>query len=76
MELALLLPVVALLLLAVLQVGLVARDLVLVTHAAPRSSPGGGRRPVAPERPRRARPWPSQRARSPTACGCGGEPSG
>lgn len=34
MELALLLPVVALLLLAVLQVALVGRDLVLVTHAA------------------------------------------
>lgn len=33
-ELALLLPVVVVLLLAVLQVGLVARDLVLVTHAA------------------------------------------
>lgn len=33
-ELALLLPVVVLLLLAVLQVGLVARDVVLVTHAA------------------------------------------
>lgn len=33
-ELALLLPVVVLLLLAVLQVGLVARDIVLVTHAA------------------------------------------
>lgn len=33
-ELALLLPVVILLLLAVLQVGLVARDVVLVTHAA------------------------------------------
>jgi Flp pilus assembly protein TadG len=33
-ELALLLPVVALLLLAVLQVGLLARDAVLVTHAA------------------------------------------
>jgi Flp pilus assembly protein TadG len=33
-ELALLLPVVALLLLAVLQVGLLARDLVLVTHAS------------------------------------------
>lgn len=32
-ELALLLPVVVLLLLAVVQVGLVARDLVLVTHA-------------------------------------------
>lgn len=34
MELALLLPVVVLLLLAVLQVGLLARDAVLVTHAA------------------------------------------
>lgn len=34
MELALLLPVVALLLLAVLQVAVLARDLVLVTHAA------------------------------------------
>lgn len=34
MELALLLPVVVLLLLAVLQVGLLARDLVLVTHAS------------------------------------------
>ena len=34
MELALLLPVVLLLLLAVLQVGLLARDVVLVTHAA------------------------------------------
>lgn len=33
-ELALLLPLVVLLLLAVLQVGLVARDVVLVTHAA------------------------------------------
>jgi Flp pilus assembly protein TadG len=33
-ELALLLPVVVLLLLAVLQVGLVARDVVLVTHAS------------------------------------------
>jgi Flp pilus assembly protein TadG len=33
-ELALLLPVVLLLLLAVLQVGLLARDVVLVTHAA------------------------------------------
>jgi hypothetical protein len=33
-ELALLLPVVVLLLLAVLQVGLLARDVVLVTHAA------------------------------------------
>lgn len=33
-ELALLLPVVAILLLAVLQVGLVAREVVLVTHAA------------------------------------------
>lgn len=33
-ELALVLPVVVLLLLAVLQVGLVARDVVLVTHAA------------------------------------------
>jgi len=33
-ELALLLPVVAVLLLAVVQVGLVARDLVLVTHAS------------------------------------------
>jgi Flp pilus assembly protein TadG len=33
-ELALLLPVVLLLLLAVLQVGLVARDVVLVTHAS------------------------------------------
>jgi Flp pilus assembly protein TadG len=33
-ELALLLPVVVVLLLAVLQVGLVARDVVLVTHAA------------------------------------------
>jgi Flp pilus assembly protein TadG len=33
-ELALLLPVVAVLLLAVLQVGLVGRDVVLVTHAA------------------------------------------
>lgn len=33
-ELALLLPVVVLLLLAVLQVGLLARDIVLVTHAA------------------------------------------
>jgi hypothetical protein len=33
-ELALLLPVVVVLLLAVLQVGLVARDLVLVTHAS------------------------------------------
>jgi Flp pilus assembly protein TadG len=33
-EVALLLPVVLLLLLAVLQVGLLARDLVLVTHAA------------------------------------------
>lgn len=33
-ELALLLPVVALLLLAVLQAGLVARDIVLVTHAS------------------------------------------
>ena len=33
-ELALLLPLVLLLLLAVLQVGLVARDVVLVTHAA------------------------------------------
>jgi Flp pilus assembly protein TadG len=33
-ELALLLPVVAVLLLAVLQVGLVARDVVLVAHAA------------------------------------------
>lgn len=33
-ELALLLPVVAVLLLSVLQVGLVARDLVLVTHAS------------------------------------------
>lgn len=32
-ELALLLPVVALVLLAVLQVGIVARDVVLVTHA-------------------------------------------
>ncbi len=34
MELALLLPVVVLLLLAVLQVGLLARDVVLVTHAS------------------------------------------
>jgi len=34
LELALLLPVVVVLLLAVLQVGLVARDVVLVTHAA------------------------------------------
>ena len=34
MELALLLPVVVLVLLAVLQVGLLARDVVLVTHAA------------------------------------------
>ncbi|MEO7572249.1 MAG: TadE/TadG family type IV pilus assembly protein [Acidimicrobiales bacterium] len=34
MELALLLPVVLLLLLAVLQVGLLARDVVLVTHAS------------------------------------------
>ncbi len=34
MELALLLPVVLVLLLAVLQVGLLARDVVLVTHAA------------------------------------------
>lgn len=33
-ELALLLPVVALLLLAVLQVGLIARDVVMVSHAA------------------------------------------
>lgn len=33
-ELALLLPIVVLLLLAVLQVGLVARDVVLVTHAS------------------------------------------
>jgi Flp pilus assembly protein TadG len=33
-ELALLLPVVLLLLLAVLQIGLLARDVVLVTHAA------------------------------------------
>lgn len=33
-ELALLLPLVALLLLAILQVGLLARDVVLVTHAA------------------------------------------
>jgi Flp pilus assembly protein TadG len=33
-ELALLLPVIVLLLLAVLQVGLVARDVVLVTHAS------------------------------------------
>lgn len=33
-ELALLLPVVVLLLLAVLQLGLIARDVVLVTHAA------------------------------------------
>jgi Flp pilus assembly protein TadG len=33
-ELALLLPVVVMLLLAVLQVGLVARDVVLVTHAS------------------------------------------
>ena len=33
-ELALLLPIVVLLLLAVLQVGLLARDVVLVTHAA------------------------------------------
>lgn len=34
MELALLLPVVLLLLLAILQLGLLARDVVLVTHAA------------------------------------------
>lgn len=34
MELALLLPVVMVLLLAVLQVGLIARDVVLATHAA------------------------------------------
>ena len=34
MELALLLPIVVLLLLAVLQVGLLGRDVVLVTHAA------------------------------------------
>ncbi len=33
-ELALLLPIVVLLLLAILQVGLLARDVVLVTHAA------------------------------------------
>lgn len=38
MELALLLPVVVLLLLAVLQVGLLGRDVLLVTHAAREAS--------------------------------------
>ena len=61
-ELALLLPVVVLLLVAVLQLGLVARDVVLVTHAAREAAraaavdgtPGAARRAALPTRGRAA----------------------
>lgn len=52
-ELALVLPVVALLLLAVLQVGLVARDVMLVAHAA-REGARAAATDAAPEAPRAA----------------------
>lgn len=52
-ELALLLPVVLLLVLAVLQVGLVARDVVLVTHAS-REAARAAAVDDAPGAPRRA----------------------
>lgn len=52
-ELALLLPVVVLLLLAVLQVGLLARDVVLVTHAS-REAARAAATDANPESARRA----------------------
>ena len=52
-ELALLLPVVVLLVLAVLQLGLVARDVVLVTHAS-REAARAAAVDADPEAPRRA----------------------
>ena len=52
-ELALLLPVVVVLLLAVLQLGLVARDVVLVTHAAREAARAAAVEPE-PEAPRQA----------------------
>lgn len=52
-ELALLLPLVVLLLLAVLQVALVARDVVLVTHAAREAARAAATDPH-PDAPRRA----------------------
>jgi hypothetical protein len=52
-ELALLLPLVVLLLLAVLQAGLVAKDVVLVTHAAREAARAAATDPH-PDAPRRA----------------------
>jgi hypothetical protein len=64
-ELALLLPVVVLLVLAVLQLGLVARDVVLVTHAAREAARAAAVDPEPDAAIRAARAagrWPPRRA--------------
>ena len=70
MELALLLPVVLVLLLAVLQVGLLARDVVLVTHAAREAARAAATEPdlqVARARPRcRPAVWSLRGSTSPS----------